>query len=68
MINVITILTFSGRKNNGNCVKISKFITDDLGRENITNINFSDYNIHNCSHCNYECLKQNNTCSIHVPA
>ncbi len=59
---MINIITFSGRKSDGNCSKIAKFISKNINSYQINHVNFSDNDIHNCSQCNYECITKDSTC------
>jgi len=60
-------LAFSARKE-GNSLKILKYIKKILSKQawDVQLINFYDYNITPCSHCNYECFtgKNKKNCPI----
>ncbi len=59
---MINVITFSGRKSDGNCSKIAKFISKNINNLYVKHINFCDNDIHNCSKCNYECIKNDSIC------
>ena len=55
----ICVISFSSRKN-GNCTRISEFICSQL--PDTKYYDFSDFEIHPCGSCNYECFIKNDKC------
>ncbi|GAA0121717.1 MAG: hypothetical protein KID00_01665 [Clostridium argentinense] len=62
----VLLLSFSGRKESGNCIKILEFIQKLLLEREIkcTLLNIVDLNISPCLGCNYECFNKKLNCSI----
>ena len=54
-----TIITFSSRKN-GNCAQIAKLL-QSITQESVL-FDFSEFEIHACGGCNYECFKNREAC------
>jgi multimeric flavodoxin WrbA len=60
----ISIISFSGRVQKGNCYEISLYLKKKLMNE-FTDVHIfflSESNIHNCSHCEYECFSEAGNC------
>lgn len=55
----ICVVSFSSR-GNGNCAKISEFVCSLLS--DTVRYSFSDFEIHPCGNCNYECFTRSNQC------
>ena len=55
----ICVISFSSRKN-GNCGKIGALISSLL--PDVKQYNFSDFDIHPCGRCHYECFTQGDLC------
>ena len=55
-----TIISFSSRKN-GNCAQIGKLI-QSMTEESVL-FDFSEFEVHACGGCNYECFKKREACT-----
>lgn len=55
---MINIISFSGKKENGNCKNIMQFMSQFFVSKKfeVNEIDFKKSNIHNCTNCNYECF------------
>lgn len=55
---MINIISFSGKREKGNCYDLMQFMSNSLIDKKIAvnEINFKKLNIHNCTNCNYECF------------
>lgn len=62
----ILLVSFSGRKESGNCIKILEFIKNTLSEKNIdcSLLNIVDLKINPCLGCNYECFNKELDCPI----
>jgi multimeric flavodoxin WrbA len=62
----ILLLSFSGRKEPGNCMKILKLIQGAIVEKGIksTLLSMTDLNIKPCLGCNYECFDEEQNCNI----
>ncbi len=58
-------LVFSARKR-GNCLSCVEFVLGELKEKGFETevLNIYDYNIHPCSHCDYECFSKDRKCPI----
>ncbi|MDD3123705.1 MAG: hypothetical protein PHC62_09375 [Candidatus Izemoplasmatales bacterium] len=60
----ISIISFSGREQKGNCYEITLYLKKKIMNEFIDVHTFflSECEIHNCSHCDYECFTELKKC------
>ncbi len=56
----VVIISFSSR-NDGNCEKISEYIRS-LQNLSVKEYRFTDFSIHPCGACRYECFENNRNC------
>lgn len=61
MNEIVTILSFSARKN-GNCAKIAKYISNQYMQTNVSIYTIDSEIIPPCGKCDYECLKTDKLC------
>lgn len=55
----VCVVSFSSRKN-GNCAKISDLVCTQF--RNVSRFDFSDFEIHPCGSCEYECFTDASRC------
>lgn len=58
----ICIVSFSSRQN-GNCSQIGEFLKANLS--DATLFNFSDFSIHACGNCSYDCFEGGENCPFY---
>lgn len=53
----ISLMSFSGRNKDGNCLRILDFVNDHLEHKyNVTRLKTTELNINPCLNCDYECF------------
>lgn len=62
----VAIISFSPR-NNGNCAKISEYLSNHYMQTNVRSYSVNAENYKPCSGCNYECLTPGAVCPARTP-